>query len=68
MAVILILYLPVLIAAYAVYVLAVRAKQRSLRFLQGPPSPSILLGHEHDLLHQNVVGDLEFKWFKDYGT
>ncbi|EEB90653.1 hypothetical protein MPER_11111 [Moniliophthora perniciosa FA553] len=53
---------------FAIFALAIRAKQRSLKFLQGPPNPSLLLGHDYDLLNEKEVGVLEFKWFTDYGT
>jgi len=41
---------------------------RSLKNLQGPPSPSWLLGHEVWVRYQDEVGDLEYKWTREYGT
>ncbi|ESK94372.1 cytochrome p450 [Moniliophthora roreri MCA 2997] len=64
----LILCLPVITIAFPIFILAIRAKQRSLKFLQGPPNPSLFLGHDYDLLNEKEVGDLEFKWFIEYGT
>ncbi|KAJ3991866.1 cytochrome P450 [Lentinula boryana] len=43
-------------------------RRRSLKYIQGPPVLSWLLGHEYELANQAEVGDLEFKWFRDYGT
>ncbi|KAJ3985824.1 cytochrome P450 [Lentinula detonsa] len=43
-------------------------RRRSLKYIQGPPVSSWLLGHEYELANQAEVGDLEFKWFRDYGT
>ncbi|KAF8906098.1 cytochrome P450 [Mucidula mucida] len=36
--------------------------------LRGPASPSWLLGHEKALMEQDQVGDLDFPWFREYGT
>ncbi|KAK1231785.1 hypothetical protein PQX77_005077 [Marasmius sp. AFHP31] len=59
-----------LIAAVGVplFLLLIRSRRRSLKFLQGPPSPSILLGHEYALVSEAEDGDLEFGWFERYGT
>ncbi|KAJ8077814.1 hypothetical protein PM082_002249 [Marasmius tenuissimus] len=46
----------------------VRARRRSLKFLPGPPSPSLLLGHEWDMSRKRVVGHLETAWFDQYGS
>ncbi|KAK1221162.1 hypothetical protein PQX77_016039 [Marasmius sp. AFHP31] len=46
----------------------IRARRRSLKFLQGPPTPSVLLGHEWDMSRKRVVGRLETPWFDQYGS
>ncbi|THU77200.1 cytochrome P450 [Dendrothele bispora CBS 962.96] len=43
-------------------------KARSLRFLQGPPSPSFVLGHEFALSHQVQACELETEWTREYGA
>ncbi|KAI0644554.1 PAH-inducible cytochrome P450 monooxygenase PC-PAH 4 [Trametes meyenii] len=44
-------------------------RQRStLRHVRGPPTKSWLLGHEYDLNRQGEIGDLEFKWLREYGA
>ncbi|KAJ8087885.1 hypothetical protein PM082_006741 [Marasmius tenuissimus] len=62
------LWLPVAISASAVLALIIRSRKRSLSFLQGPPSPSFLLGHEWALTRVRRVGDLESDWFERYGS
>ncbi|KAK1235085.1 hypothetical protein PQX77_001699 [Marasmius sp. AFHP31] len=52
----------------ATLALIIRARKRSLKFLQGPPSPSFLLGYEWDLMRMRKIGDLEYKWFEQYGS
>ncbi|KAI0644559.1 cytochrome P450 [Trametes meyenii] len=42
-------------------------RRRSIQHIRGPPSTSLLLGHDYDLSRQNDVGDLEFKWMQEYG-
>ncbi|KAI0644553.1 PAH-inducible cytochrome P450 monooxygenase PC-PAH 4 [Trametes meyenii] len=42
-------------------------RRRSLKNVRGPPTKSRLLGHEYDLNRQDEVGDLEFKWLREYG-
>ncbi|KAJ3883015.1 cytochrome P450 [Lentinula edodes] len=41
--------------------------RRSLKFLRGPPRPSLLFGNELELTVQEEVGVLETKWFNEYG-
>ncbi|KAJ3909728.1 cytochrome P450 [Lentinula edodes] len=41
--------------------------RRSLKFLRGPPRPSLLFGNELELTVQEEVGVLETKWFDKYG-
>ncbi|RPD78489.1 cytochrome P450 [Lentinus tigrinus ALCF2SS1-7] len=58
------------IAATAALLLGVIFKwlrRRSLTTVRGPPSPSLLLGHEHALSTQEEVGILEFEWLWEYG-
>ncbi|KAK7469038.1 hypothetical protein VKT23_003532 [Stygiomarasmius scandens] len=45
-----------------------RARRRSIQFLRGPPRTSKLYGRELDLLYEQDVGDLEYKWVEEYGT
>ncbi|KAK1215393.1 hypothetical protein PQX77_021995 [Marasmius sp. AFHP31] len=61
------LSISVAIFASAVLALIIRSRKRSLSFLQGPPSPSFLLGHEWALTRVRRVGDLESDWFERYG-
>ncbi|KAK0235612.1 cytochrome P450 [Armillaria nabsnona] len=45
------------------------SRRRSVaKQLRGPPSNSWLLGHEYMTQHQDQVGDLEFSWYREYGT
>ncbi|KAI0745004.1 cytochrome P450 [Earliella scabrosa] len=39
----------------------------AIRRLRGPPSPSVLLGHERALSIQAEAGELESKWLHEYG-
>ncbi|GJE88903.1 cytochrome P450 [Phanerochaete sordida] len=39
----------------------------SIARVRGPPSASLLLGNVTDTLYQESVGDVEFKWLRDYG-
>ncbi|KAK7031127.1 hypothetical protein VNI00_013735 [Paramarasmius palmivorus] len=48
--------------------LLVRSKQRSLKFLRGPPNTSILLGNEYDMLHEPTVGSKILQWMREYGS
>ncbi|KAF9252441.1 hypothetical protein L218DRAFT_1064598 [Marasmius fiardii PR-910] len=48
--------------------LVIRAKRRSLKFLRGPPSPSLLLGHEWNLGRFRRVGNPDDDWFSKYGS
>ncbi|KAF9078764.1 cytochrome P450 [Rhodocollybia butyracea] len=60
---------PLALSASILGLLALLFRRRKpLSFLQGPPVSSWLLGHEYELTNQREVGDLEFKWFQDYGT
>ncbi|KAJ3907011.1 cytochrome P450 [Lentinula edodes] len=56
------------LSAIAYLLLSLLRRRKSLRFIQGPPVSSWLLGHEYELANQAEVGDLEFEWFRDYGT
>ncbi|KAI0666538.1 PAH-inducible cytochrome P450 monooxygenase PC-PAH 4 [Trametes maxima] len=42
-------------------------RRRNLKHIRGPPTRSRLLGHDYDLNRQDEVGDLEFKWLREYG-
>ncbi|KAI0666549.1 PAH-inducible cytochrome P450 monooxygenase PC-PAH 4 [Trametes maxima] len=45
-----------------------RRQRSTLGHVRGPPTKSWLLGHEYDLNRQEEVGDLEFKWLREYGA
>ncbi|KAA1474653.1 cytochrome P450 [Dentipellis sp. KUC8613] len=45
-----------------------RRSRRSLKDLPGPPSSSFWLGNYKDILYQDQVGDVEFKWMREYGS
>ncbi|KAL0572020.1 hypothetical protein V5O48_009941 [Marasmius crinis-equi] len=52
----------------AIFFLYFRSGRRSLSYLRGPSRDSRLYGRELDLLYEQDVGDLEFKWVEEYGT
>ncbi|KZT13218.1 uncharacterized protein LAESUDRAFT_640448, partial [Laetiporus sulphureus 93-53] len=45
-----------------------RMSRHSLNRIRGPPSPSLLFGHNLLLSHQDDVGDLESQWIRQYGS
>ncbi|KZT13219.1 cytochrome P450, partial [Laetiporus sulphureus 93-53] len=45
-----------------------RMNRHSLSRIRGPPSPSLLLGHNLLLSHEDDVGDLESEWIRQYGS
>ncbi|KAL0954104.1 hypothetical protein HGRIS_005250 [Hohenbuehelia grisea] len=49
-----------------VYYLFIRSRG-TVRYLRGPPRPSVLLGNQRELRYQAEVGDLEFAWVREYG-
>ncbi|KAI0747630.1 cytochrome P450 [Daedaleopsis nitida] len=51
-----------------VFVLPRICARSTLKYIQGPPSPSFLLGHESELENRKDIGDPEFKWMQQYGT
>ncbi|KAK7028112.1 hypothetical protein VNI00_014927 [Paramarasmius palmivorus] len=51
----------------AFLLLFLRSKRQTVGSLRGPPRYSRLFGFELDLLHQENVGDHEFKWVEEYG-
>ncbi|KAJ3824937.1 cytochrome P450 [Lentinula raphanica] len=55
-------------SAYILFGFVYRYYKRSLKFLRGPPRPSLLFGNDYELVHQEEVGLLETKWFNEYGT
>ncbi|KAK1219641.1 hypothetical protein PQX77_017631 [Marasmius sp. AFHP31] len=59
--------IPLLALTTGVITLILRAKRLSLKFLQGPPRPSLLLGHEWEMGRARKVGSLEDSWFEQYG-
>ncbi|KAK1218184.1 hypothetical protein PQX77_019143 [Marasmius sp. AFHP31] len=52
----------------AILALVIRARRRSLRTLQGPPSPSLVLGHERVVTRARKIGELENNWHEQYGS
>ncbi|RPD64581.1 cytochrome P450 [Lentinus tigrinus ALCF2SS1-7] len=63
-------YVVVLLVLGIVVVTVVRRYRagRHIRKLRGPPCPSSLFGHLEEWGHQSSVGDLEEKWWQEYGT
>lgn len=72
-----------LIAAALVTLVLIFRRRRSLRQLRGPPSSfffgmplfimisaklRVLLGNIRDFPYQENVGDLDFRWVREYGT
>ncbi|KAK7439364.1 hypothetical protein VKT23_017588 [Stygiomarasmius scandens] len=45
-----------------------KSRQRSLKFIRGPPSPSWLVGNEYDLVHQLEANKLQDPWVNEYGA
>ncbi|KAK0202222.1 cytochrome P450 [Desarmillaria ectypa] len=45
-----------------------KGRRSAVRGIRGPPSPSLLLGHEYLLRNRQHVGDLEMKWRQQYGA
>ncbi|KAM5543175.1 hypothetical protein V8D89_003049 [Ganoderma adspersum] len=41
---------------------------RSIKYIRGPPSPSLLFGHEGVYAHQEEACALEFQWMREYGN
>ncbi|KAK0475189.1 cytochrome P450 [Armillaria novae-zelandiae] len=58
----------VLLASIFTALLVWRFKRVSVKHVNGPPSTSLLLGHEYILRSQDKFGDLETKWCREYGT
>ncbi|KAH8995436.1 cytochrome P450 [Lactarius akahatsu] len=56
------------VTAYYITYVYLRGRNSFLRKLQGPESPSFLLGNESQLRYQNEVGEHEFKWMRQYGS
>ncbi|KAK0493367.1 cytochrome P450 [Armillaria luteobubalina] len=56
--------------AILTFVLFLRSKGRraSVLKIRGPPSPSLLLGHEYFLRSRQHVGDTEMEWRQEYGA
>ncbi|KAK0451234.1 cytochrome P450 [Desarmillaria tabescens] len=57
-----------MVAVVSLFFLFKYRKHRPIQQLQGPPRPSLLLGHELDLRAQPTVGGLETAWQKAYGN
>ncbi|KAI0373422.1 PAH-inducible cytochrome P450 monooxygenase PC-PAH 4 [Pilatotrama ljubarskyi] len=60
------------VAAYlaiclVVLCLRLSRRRKSIQQIRGPPAASSLLGHEYELNQEDQVGDLEFRWLKEYG-
>ncbi|KAK0214101.1 cytochrome P450 [Armillaria fumosa] len=52
----------------AITILISRRKHSVVKQLRGPTPDSWLLGNEHAIKHQDQVGDLDFPWFREYGS
>ncbi|TFY55977.1 hypothetical protein EVG20_g9114 [Dentipellis fragilis] len=63
-------YVWALSAAVLTFLLLQKARRarRSLKYLPGPPSSSFWLGNLKDIQFQDQVGDVEFKWMREYGS
>ncbi|PBK70225.1 PAH-inducible cytochrome P450 monooxygenase PC-PAH 1 [Armillaria solidipes] len=57
-----------LLTLAAVFIFNSRVKQTSVKLVRGPPSPSILFGHERVLRNRSNFGELEMQWARRYGT
>ncbi|KAK0480321.1 cytochrome P450 [Armillaria novae-zelandiae] len=60
-----------LLTTFLVISLSTRLLRRGrsvVKQLRGPPSNSWLLGHEYMTRNQDQVGDLEYSWYRQYGT
>ncbi|KAJ6524397.1 cytochrome P450 [Mycena vulgaris] len=58
----------VLVAALLVTVYAVRRRKRPLKDIRGPDATSFWLGNMGDMRYQKEVGDVEFRWMREYGS
>ncbi|PIL27013.1 cytochrome P450 [Ganoderma sinense ZZ0214-1] len=56
------------VALSAVWLLLRLRKGTGIKHIRGPPSPSLLFGHEAALFRQEEAGSLEFQWMKEYGS
>ncbi|KAA1474631.1 cytochrome P450 [Dentipellis sp. KUC8613] len=45
-----------------------RARKSMLDDIQGPENPSFWIGNENDIRYQGEVGDVDFKWMREYGS
>ncbi|KAK0479647.1 cytochrome P450 [Armillaria novae-zelandiae] len=63
-------YLVVPVVAYCLIAIPLHLwKHRYvIRKIRGPPRPSFLLGHEPLLTGRQNIGDLEMKWYQQYGA
>ncbi|KAK0222859.1 cytochrome P450 [Armillaria nabsnona] len=52
----------------AITILISRRKRSVVKQLRGPTPDSWLLGNEYAVKHQDQVGDLDFPWFREYGS
>ncbi|KAM5543945.1 hypothetical protein V8D89_002562 [Ganoderma adspersum] len=56
------------IAISAVWVALRLRNGRGIKYIRGPPSPSLLFGHEAALFRQEEAASLEIGWMKEYGS
>ncbi|PBK62778.1 cytochrome P450 [Armillaria solidipes] len=63
-------YFVIPVIAYLLVAVPLRLWKRryAIRKIRGPPCPSFLLGHEYLLGSRQHVGDLEMKWYQQYGA
>ncbi|KAK0204383.1 cytochrome P450 [Desarmillaria ectypa] len=52
----------------AITILICRRKRSIVNQLRGPTADSWLLGKEYAIKYQDQVGDLDFPWFREYGS
>ncbi|KAK0449894.1 cytochrome P450 [Armillaria borealis] len=52
----------------ALSTLLLRRRRSVVKQLRGPPSNSWLFGHEYMTQHQDQVGDLEYSWYREFGS
>ncbi|KAM5534479.1 hypothetical protein V8D89_011811 [Ganoderma adspersum] len=57
------------LAAVSIIWLVLRSfTRRGIKHIRGPPSPSLLFGHEAVFYRQEDAGSLEFQWMREYGS
>ncbi|KAM5543148.1 hypothetical protein V8D89_003022 [Ganoderma adspersum] len=64
------IYLSGAFVAFGLLLLVVRRifDRRGIKHILGPPSPSVLFGHDYAYACQEEACTLEFKWMREYGS